>query len=169
MILPAEISPLRRSLFGSQLPCHVQMQPDQNLISGEWNTQPAVVLFNGLENQRYLKQEALNRYFMRIGDLELYNYMRMYGVAYYEATCDYDFPATKPVEVVPIVNEMNERTLGGIQQDNYASLQLVSLWRQQQHTGKQVGWHQPQRDWDGFDKTIETDLSQGWTEYRRRR
>ena len=141
------------------------MQPDQNLISGEWNSQPAVVVFTSPQNIAYLKQEVLRRSHGSLGDIDLLDYMRMYGVDFYEATCDYDYPAMQPGEVSRVVQLMNERTLEGINRDYYASRQWIGLWRQLSHTGTQVGDQMPVKDYDGFSHEIETDPTQGWREY----
>jgi hypothetical protein len=159
------LTPARRAIFGNKLPNFSHHQaPDNNLISGRWNQQPPVVIFTSAQNIAYLKQEALRRHNLAIQDIELLNYMRQYGVDYWEATLNLDYPETTPQEVLPIVQTMNERTLDGLKRDQYASRQMVGLWRQWQHTGKQVGQLDPVHE-STFDKTLETDLTSKWQEY----
>lgn len=162
---PAVITPMRRAIFGTHLPTNgVHAMQPASLISGRWNSQPPIVLFNSAQNIATLKQEALRRYNLVIQDIELLSYMRMYGVDYYEATIDLEYPEWTPQEVLPIVRIMNERTLEGLQRDQHASRQVVGLWRQWQHTGRQVGQLDPVHE-STFDKTIETDLTSKWQEY----
>lgn len=164
MVRPAVISQSRRAFFSVAPTRHPVAQPDSNLISGRWNSQPTVVAFTSAYNFAYLKRQVLQRVHGAIGDVELLNYMRQDGVSYYEAICDWDYPATTAEEIGPLVNAMNERTLDAIARDYYASRQEIGLWRQLQHIGKGPGWVAPVQDFE-FDHTIDSDVSQRWEQY----
>ena len=161
MITPAPLSKRYMEAWSTVIPYNSVIQGDEGVIPRRWNAQPTVVVFMSKQNRDYLKGEVLRLFNGAVGDIDLVSHMGQLGVDWYQATSDWTYPPSTQKEVMANVDIMNQRTLEGIQRDYHAQRLEVNMWRQQQHSGRQVGWVAPVSD-HVFDNTTETEP---WTAY----